>query len=527
MRLRKTFAAALAAAALSVSTLSADAKTFRWAFQGDLQALDPYGLNETLTLGFLGNIYEALVMRDRTLQIVPALASSWKNTSPNVWRFNLRKGVKFHNGSAFTADDVIFSWKRALMEGSDVPTKLASVKDIKKIDDHTIEITTKAPNPILTSDISDWYIMDKEWAEKNGAAAPVNIRKGVENYATRHANGTGPFMVKSREQDVKTVLVPNPNWWGKPQHNITEAIFTPIGSDATRVAALLSGELDMVYPVPLQDGPRLDKAAGVSLLAGPEARTIFLGMDQMRDELLESSVKGKNPFKDARVRQAFYLAIDVIAIRKKIMRNASIPSALMVAPQINGFDKSLNARPAYDPKKAKALLKAAGYPNGFEVGMDCPNNRYVNDERICQAVVAMLARVGVKVKLLAQPKSKYFAKVLKYDTSFYLLGWTPSTFDSHNALANLIVCLDRKTSKGKFNLGGYCDPKIDKLTTEIQSEVDQEKRQAMISDAFKILKTQYGYIPLHQQPLSWGKKDSVDLAQRADNVFDLRYVRVK
>lgn len=514
------------AAGLALST-QVSAETFRWAFQGDLQALDPYSLNETLTLGTLGNIYEGLVMRDKDLNIIPALATEWELVEPTVWRFTLREGVSFHNGNPFTADDVIFSLERTRKEGSDVPTKVASIETINKIDDYTIEIITTAPNPILTSDLSDWYIMDQEWAVEHGAEDPVDVRAGKENYATRNANGTGPFMVVDREPDVRTVLAPFEGWWGEPSHNITEAIFTPIGSDATRVAALLSGELDMAYPIPLQDGRRLESTPGVSLLAGPEARTIFLGMDQLRDELLESSVEGANPFQDVRVRQAFYQAIDVDAIRDKIMRGASLPTALMVAPQVNGFDAALNERYPYDPEAAQALLAEAGYPEGFSIGMDCPNDRYVNDEAICQAVAAMLAQIGVEVELLAQTKSTYFSKILAFDTSFYLLGWTPSTFDSHNPLFNLMNCRsDDDPNRGKFNLGGYCNERVDELTTLIQSEVDPETRAAMINEAFTLHKEEFGHIPLHQQPLSWGKKDSVELAQRADNVFDLRYVVV-
>ena len=514
------------AASLALSA-PVGAETFRWAFQGDMQALDPYSLNETLTLGTLGNVYEGLVMRDKDLNIIPALATEWELVEPTVWRFKLREGVTFHNGNPFTADDVIFSLERTRKEGSDVPTKVASIQEINKIDDHTIEIVTKNPNPILTSDLSDWYIMDQEWAVEHGAEDPVDVRAGVENYATRHANGTGPFMVVEREPDVRTVLKPFDNWWGEPDHNITEAVFTPISSDATRVAALLSGELDMAYPIPLQDGRRLEATPGVSLLAGPEARTIFLGMDQLRDELLESSVAGKNPFQDVRVRRAFYQAIDVEAIKDKIMRGASLPTALMVAPQVNGFSEELNERYPYDPEAARALLTEAGYPEGFQVGMDCPNDRYVNDEAICQAVAAMLAQIGVDVELLAQTKSKYFAKILAFDTSFYMLGWTPSTFDAHNPLFNLINCRgEDDPDRGKFNLGGYCNERVDELTVQIQSEIDPEKRQVMIDEAFGLHKEEFGHIPLHQQPLSWGKKDSVELAQRADNVFDLRYVVV-
>ncbi len=320
----------------------------------------------------------------------------------------------------------------------------------------------------------------------------------------------------------------NPDYWGDAPSNVTEAVFTPISQDATRVAALISGDVDMVYPVPVQDWQRLEDAAGVAPLAGPEARTIFLGMDQDRDELLASNIKGKNPFKDVRVRKAFMHAINIEAIQQKVMRGASQPTGLMVAPAVNGFNADLNnSRLPFDIETAKALMAEAGYADGFEVTMDCPNDRYVNDEKICQAVASMLAKIGVKVDLLAQTKSKYFGKVLEqnnYDTSFFLLGWTPSTFDSHNPLAAMMSC--RGDGLGAFNLGGYCNERVTELTKLIQGETDQEKRQSMIDEAFQIHADEVGHIPLHQQPLSWGVSDRVSVVQRPDNVLDLRYVSV-
>jgi len=527
MTVRKGLLAAVAVATLA-SAPGAQAKTFKWAFQGDVQSLDAHGLFETFTLGFLGNIYEPLVGYDANLALKPMLAVEWENISPTKWNIKLRKGVKFQEGQDFTADDVIFSWKRALSEGSDLKVPAQKIKNISKIDDYTVELETPAPNPIILRELVFLYIVDKEWSTAHNTVEATNVKGGDEgNYANMHANGTGPFMVTERQPDVRTVLVRNPNYWGKIDSNVTEGIFTPIGQDATRVAALISGELDLAYPIPVQDWDRLKKAPGVRPLTGPEARTIFLGFDQSRDELLYSNIKGKNPFKDVRVRIAFAHAIDVEAIRKKVMRGASIPAGLMVAPQINGFNPALNGRWAYDPKKAKSLLAEAGYGDGFEVTMDCPNDRYVNDEKICLAVVGMLAKVGVRVNLLAQTKSKYFAKVLaqnNYDTSFFLLGWTPGSIDSHNPLSSLMAC--RSKTQGQFNLGGYCNKRVDELTALVQSETDPEKRQAYIDEAFKIHKDEVGHIPLHQQPLSWGVREGVKVRQRADNVLDLRYVVV-
>jgi peptide/nickel transport system substrate-binding protein len=334
-------------------------------------------------------------------------------------------------------------------------------------------------------------------------------------------------MVVSRETDVKTVMKPNPNWWDSPKHNLTEVIFTPIGSDATRVAALLSGEIDMMYPVPVQDIQRVNSNAGTSVMKGPELRTIFLSFDQNRDELLYSNIKGKNPFKDIRVREAFFRAINIDAIKRKVMRGLSTPSALMISPKLFAHSNSFS-RLSYDLSKAKELLAEAGYPNGFEVGMDCPNNRYVNDEAICQATVSMLAKIGIKVNLLAQPKALYFKKVLNpsLDTSFYLLGWTPGSFDSWNVLWNLHGCYDKDKGRGVFNLGQYCNPQVDSLTDKILVETDSGKRDNLIKKAYELTVGEIAYIPLHQQGLAWGKKDSIDLKQRADNEFMIYHVRV-
>jgi len=527
MRTAITAVALAAMATMALAQPASAQKILRWAFQGDAQALDPYVLNETFTLGLLGNVYEGLVRRGPNLKTQPALAERWEVVEPTRWRFYLRKGVKFHNGNSFNADDVIFSAARVRAKTSDMKGRLASDVKVVKIDDYTVDFITPKPNPILISEWSTWYIMDKEWTEKHNAVEPASVTSGSDNYAAFNTNGTGPFMVTSRETDVKTAFKPNPYWWDTPKHNLSEIIFTPIGSDATRVAALLSGEIDMMYPVPVQDIKRVNSNAGTSVLKGPELRTIFLGMDQLRDELLESNVKGKNPFKDIRVRKAFYQAINVETIKKKVMRGLSTPSAIMISPKL--FSKSDSfSRPGYDAKSAKALLTEAGYPDGFEVGMDCPNNRYVNDEQICIAVTAMLAKIGIKVRLLAQPKALYFKKVLgpAYNTSFYLLGWTPGSFDSWNVLINLLNCRG-EGAKGKFNLAGYCNGAVDALTGKILTETDTAKRDEMIRQAYKLVLEEFGYIPLHQQGLAWGKHDNVTLAQRADNQFMMYYVNIK
>ncbi len=521
--------AAAAALIAFVQALSADAKTFRFANDGDVNSMDPYARNETFLLTFVGNIYEPLVGRDKQLKAAPMLATEWSQTKPETWRFKLRQGVKFHDGSPFTADDVIFSFERVRMDGSNLKAVVATVKSVRKVDGDTVEMTTDGPDPILPEEITNWYMMSKSWAEKNNAVKPADLTKSEDFYASRHANGTGPFILGEREPEVKTTLVNNPNWWGKPEHNLTEVTFTHIGNDSTRVAALLSGEIDMMYTVPPQDIERIRRTSGMKIYEGPELRTIFLGFDQTRDELIDSNVKGKNPFKDVRVRRAFYQAIDETAIKAKVMRGAATPTALMIAPGVHGFDKSLNDRYPYDVGAAKKLLSEAGYPNGFELGMDCPTDRYVSDEAICQAVTAMLARIDVKVNLNAQTRSKYFAKILGpgYNTSFFMLGWTPTTYDAHNALFNIIASRSAEAGTGLFNVGGYSNKRVDELTKMIQIETDPQKRQTEISEAMKIHKEEFGHIPLHQQAVVWAARDNIDLVQLADNFFPLRYVRVK
>jgi peptide/nickel transport system substrate-binding protein len=503
------------------------AATFKWANDGDANSMDPYTRNETFLLTFTQNIYDPLVRRDRNLNVEPALATSWEQPSPTVWIFHLRPDVKFQEGEPFTADDVVFSYQRAISPGSQINAYFASVKSMTKIDPLTIQVETKVPDPIFLEEITFWVIMSKSWCEQHDAVQAADLTKSAENYATRHANGTGPFILKTREPDRRTTLVNNPNWWDKPEHNLTDVQFNVIGNAATRVAALLSGDVDMVYTVPPQDMDRISHTDGLHLLQTPELRTIFMGFDQSRDQLLKSDVTGKNPFKDQRVRQAFNEAVDKKAIQSRIMRGQSHPTGLMYGPGVNGYMPESDISWPYDPEHAKKLLTEAGYPDGFGVTLDCPNDRYVNDEAICQAVTAMLARIGIRVTLNAQTRLKYFAEISNpgYHTSFYMLGWTPATYDALNALFNLAG--SRNGTRGVFNDGGYSNPKFDRTLDEIAIETDATKRQQQILDVSKILHDDAAFIPLHQQIVVWAARNNIELQQLSDNTFPLRYVHVK
>ncbi|MDM0068682.1 ABC transporter substrate-binding protein [Variovorax sp. J31P207] len=526
MSLKKSVVAAAILSVLATASLMAGAQTIRIANQGDALSLDPHSLNESLQLSVAANVYETLTGRNKDLSLAPLLATSWKQTSPNVWRFELRKGVQFHDGTPFTADDVVFSFARAKGDGSDMKATLSDIKEVRKVGDLAVEIETNGAFPILPDVISLTMIMSKKWCEENGAAKPVDKRKGIENTASFKANGTGPFRVRERQPDVRTVFTRNANYWGKIEGNAQEIIFTPIANPATRVAALVSGQVDVMEPVPVQDIARITASPNARVITGPELRTIFMGMDQKRDELLYSSVKGKNPFKDKRVRQAFFQAIDIVGIQKTVMRGASRPTALLVGPGVNGWSEQQDKRLPFDVDAAKKLLTDAGYPNGFEVTLNCPNDRYVNDGQICQSVASNLAKIGVKINLATETKGTYFPKILRRDTSFYLLGWTPTTYDAHNALSSLTACPDDKGA-GQFNLGAYCNPKLDDLTKKIQSESDKGKRDAMIKEAFTIHMDDVGHLPLHQQSLAWGVSKKVELTQLADNFMYFKWMSIK
>ncbi len=515
---------------LTAFAATVEAKTFRWANDGDPTTMDPHARGDAFVSSFDFNMYEGLVRRDRDLKLEAALATEWANVNPTTWRFKLRHGVTFHDGSPLTVEDVLFSFQRAIAPGSDLAAQMSAVKEVKKIDDDTVDFITDGPAPILPNYLASVAIMSKAWCEAHNTQRAATL-KDEESYATRNANGTGPFMLKDRQPMVRTVLVKNPNWWHLKDQpiDIDEVVFSRVENPATRVAALLSGDLDMIYNVPPQDIEHVEKNPAVKVWQIPELRTMFLGMDQSRDELLESNVKGKNPFKDKRVRRAFYQAIDEDAIVSKVMRGFAHKTALMVGPGVNGYDATLEKRFPYDPATAKKLLAEAGYPDGFEVGFDCPNDRYVNDEAICQAVVAMLAKIGVKANLLAQTKAKYFTKINApgYQTSFYMLGWTPTPLDALHMLSNLTQTRSADFRVGPWNEGGYSNPDLDELIGKIAVELDSEKRNELISQALTIVRDDFAYVPLHQQIVVWATRANVELAPLGTNDFQLRYVKLK
>jgi peptide/nickel transport system substrate-binding protein len=493
----------------------------RWASQGDAMTLDPHAQNEGQTLTFLQQIYEPLIERAVNLDKEPALALSWKLVDPTTWEFKLRPGVKFHDGRPFTAADVVFSFQRALLPTSDMKEIVASVAKVEAVDPLTVRIKTKAPDPILPDEVTNIYIMSKGWAEEHGVTVPQDTGTKQETYAVRHANGTGAFILELREPDVRTTWKRNPGWWGTQQypHNVDRIVHTPVKNAATRVAALLSGELDFVLDPPLQDLPRLETAGTLKVERAPETRTVFLGMNEKVKELRSSSVKGRNPFADIRVRKAMNMAVDENAIVRAIMRGQAVPAGNVVPPGAHGYDKALDTRLPFDRDAARALLAEAGYPQGFDVKLDCPNDRYINDEAICQAVVGMLARIGVKVTLDLRPKSLHFPKIQNDQTDFYMLGWLPDSYDAHNSLVFLA------SADSIWNRTGFADQKMFDLIKAMASETDIPKRDAEIAEAIRILHEGRSYIPLHHQMLAWATRKGIDVPITSSNKPHFRYAR--
>jgi peptide/nickel transport system substrate-binding protein len=520
----------LRAAALAVSlafAAAADAATLRYSSQGDITTIDPHANNEGFTNAFLDNVYEPLVTRGKDLKVEPCLALSWQQASPTVTRFKLRPNVRFHDGTPFTADDVVFSIGRALSDTSNFKPYLAGVKEARKVDDLTVDIVTEGPAPVLIPQLTEVRIMSRAWSTKHNVTKPQDYKGKEETFASRNGNGTGPYVLRTREADVKTVAVLNSNWWGKMDGNVNEIVYLPIKSDGTRLAALISGEIDFVLDPPPQDVPRLKQDPKTKVVEGNENRTIFLGMDQWRDELQYSSVKGKNPFKDRRVREAFQAAIDVTVLKTQVMRGLSIPTAVMFAPQVSGYQKDLDKVKPADAARAKKLLAEAGYPQGFEVTLDCPNNRYIADEKICVAIAGMLARIDVKVRVNTMPRAQYFPKIQNFDTSFYMLGWGVPTFDSQYAVQSLLRTYVPKTADGDYNLGKYSNPKVDAEIDKLKTEVDPARRAALTREVLQIHMADVGHIPLHHQVIPWAMRSNVSVVHRADNRLTVKWVRIQ
>ncbi|WP_218048657.1 ABC transporter substrate-binding protein [Curvivirga aplysinae] len=510
--MKKLLILAAAAGLMSATAMTAaNAETLRWARKGDSLTLDPHSQNEGATHGLAHQMYEPLLMRDMTGKIIPTLATEWAATdNPSVWEFKLREGVKFHNGEDFNADDVVFSIKRALMDTAEMRGVINTIKDARKVDDYTVHIETHGPNPLLPNVLTNTFMMDEGWTKSKNCEVPQDFKNNGDNACVRSVNGTGPYILVSRAQDEKTVLRANENYWGKGTFplEVTEIIYTPIQEAATRVSALLAGNVDFIQDVPVQDLSRVEGTDGLKLETGAQNRVIFFGMNQGDADLVNDDVEGKNPLADVRVRQAMNMAINREAIKKVVMRGQSDPTGVIMPPFVNGWTEELDAIPPYDIAKAKGLMSDAGYADGFGITLHCPNNRYVNDEAICQAAVGMLGQIGIRVTLDAKPKAQHFPQITKRTTDFYMLGWGVPTFDSAY-IFNFLMQTEGEKS-GSYNGNRYSNPEIDKKIVALSSETNLDKRDELIADIWAQHQKDVVHLPIHNQVLNWGMVNKIN-----------------
>ncbi|MEJ6395393.1 ABC transporter substrate-binding protein [Gymnodinialimonas sp. 2305UL16-5] len=519
---------ALGAALLVTTSLTAtslNAETLRWARAAEALTLDPHSQNEGPTTTLMHQIYEPLILRNMAGEMEPALATSWapSEDNPNVWVFELREGVSYHGGESFEAADVVFSLNRAMQETSNFKELLSGVVEIRATGDYTVEIETDGPNPLLPNNLTNIMMMDEGWSTENGAETVQDYAGGEDSFAARNVNGTGPFVLESREADVQTVLSANPDYWGIGEFPlaVTEIVFTPIQNPATRLAAFLGGEVDFIQDVPVQDLGRVEEADGIGLATAPQNRVIFFGMNVGADDLDRDNVDGENPFANPLVREAMNIAINREAIQQIVMRGQSAPAGVISPPPVNGWTEDLDGYPEYDIEAARALMAEAGYEDGFSIQLDCPNDRYINDEAICQAAVGMFAQLGITVNLSALPRAQHFPLIANLETDFYLLGWGVPTYDAEYIFNFLYH--SRNEGRGSWNGTQYSNPEMDEMIVSLSSETDLDVRDGTIADLFAMAEDELIYLPVHNQVLNWGVSDTWSTLVDADDQVKFKY----
>lgn len=503
------------------------AKTLRYASAFDPQSLDPHALALLYQTRVVTQIYESLVTRGRRFELQPSLATDWKMTAPTVWRFTLRSGVRFHDGAPFTADDAVFSIGRALAKTSQRANQMRGVAGARKVDATTIEVLTEAPDAALPEKLWLVAIMSRPWCEQHKVLLPQDYNGKQETHAVRHANGTGPYRLSRYETDVRLVLKANPDWWGRAAGagggNVDEAVYTVITSDATRLAALASGQVDIVLDPPYQDLPRLKADKSLKVASITDIGTQYLAFDQHRAELPGSGIAGRNPFKDVRVRRAVQLAIDTELIVRQVLRGEGTPTGSLVSPLVSGYVAALDRRPKADPAAARVLLKEAGYEGGFAVTLDCVNIGY--RAAACQAIAGMLEKVGIRTTFVASPTAIFFPKLTQASGSFMEFGWSPGT-DAWGILHSLLRTNDALAA-GAFNAGRYSNPTLDALIVAIGVEPDAARRQALVGDALRIVAQDLPLLPLYRRHHNWVMRTNVDVVQWPNDVLELRWVTVR
>ncbi|MBP0495155.1 ABC transporter substrate-binding protein [Roseomonas indoligenes] len=489
--------------------------TIRWGNNGEVTTMDPHGVFSTANAALLGNIYDSLVRLDRNLVFQPGLATAWVAVAPDHYRFTIRQGVRFHDGTPMTAADVVASIRRASVPNSPYASVTHMIREVQQSGPDTVDVLLRGPYPVLINDLAGISILSEAWMKAHDALLPTDPARGTAGYANVNTNGTGPFRLVSRQLDSETVLEAFPDWWDKREHNIDRISFRPVPNDATRLAGLLSGQLDVITPVPLQDAERLRQNPGITLVEAQDLRVMYFGFNVGAAHQTAAGA-GPNPLADRRVRQAMTMALDVPAITRAIMRGLTQPTHALIAREITGYEPAQAVqRASYDPEGAKRLLAEAGYPDGFTIGLECPNDRFVNGDRLCQAAAAMWARVGVKVSYSGARYAAFIQRFLKQEPDMYLMGWanTPQ-LDGFSILNNVFHTRDQRS--GSWNAGGYADPAFDALVDRTATEMDLGKRTSLLTEAFALERANFWAIPLYREPMLLASRKGFEVPAFAD-----------
>lgn len=504
--------------------MNSHGEVLRWSSSNDITTLDPHANPDAFSDGILHDIYERLATRDKDFSLVPSLATHWQQINPTTLRFFLRPNVRFHDGSLMTADDVVFSLLRAMRPTSDHKEFMAGVRSVVKVDAMSVDVTSEKPLAPMLAHVSDVAIMSKAWLARHGATEPQDYRADKESYASHHAVGTGPFRLKSFEPGAKLELQAFTGWWGKPEGNVTDVIFRPIKSNATRVAALLSGEVDLIIDPPPQDLERLRMLPSIRIVAGAELRTMHITFNVSDAELKYGNVKGRNPFQDRRVRNAVALSIDRDALQRVVLRGLAVPTASLVPKGAVGYSARASGYGAPDLPRARSLLKEAGYPNGFKVTLDCSNDR----EQACAALAGMISKTGIEVALNVSPRAKFLQKIstTQRDFSIYHSGMAAYTGDAAMMLESLLHTW-RADGQGSNNASGISSPLYDRLLAASSGELDPMKRQAIFEQLQLAEHEERFYVPLYQAITSWAMHRRVNVVHRPDNYLALTWVKVE
>ena len=501
--------ASLGLVAGSTGATGPQGRTLVVAMQEDASSLDPH-LKDAIELTYAEHIYEPLIAADVNLKPIPCLAESWQVLPDGLtWKFKLRKGVKFHNGKPFTADDVVYSMERVLKDQTlEINVYLMQLDSVKKLDDYTVLLKTKVPYPTFSCSLKDVMILDKETCQSMSS-----------DQVSANPNGTGPFRFVEHVKEDHMDLARYEDYWG-PKPEMSRLRIRPISNDATRTAAILAGDVDLVLNVPVRDLDKLKADGRVNVLGKPGLRCVFLNFDQMRDPT--PAVSGPNPFKKLKVRQAFYHAINAEEIIKVVQNGHAYPAVTYMPPIYVGYKN--RPRLAFDPKLAKKLLAEAGYPNGFTVKLDAPNNRFVNDAQVAQAVAGYLEKVGVKVELNLMPKAilseHYSGGPAKSKTGFCLTSWADNSGEGLVLLADMVYTYEGREGYGSGNRGFYSNKEVDKLIDSAYFQPDRAKRAQIIAKADQISAVDdCGYIPLYMTQENYAMKKSIQYTPRADDTF--------